>query len=154
MISYEKAEIHFMSEVVTGQSQNGNQWANMTLVVTIPTSQNTFKFIAMRVSGDRIDDVMRFRQGDKVEVGYSVSGREWNGKWFNNVDLVSIKAAEQPAVAASPAQAQRPRGVVARAAQAPAPQYPPQGYAQRPAAPAPQYAQGELDPSQNNDLPF
>lgn len=143
MISYEKAEIHFMSEVVTGQSQNGNQWANMTLVVTIPTSQNTFKFIAMRVSGDRIDDVMRFRQGDKVEVGYSVSGREWNGKWFNNVDLVSIKAAEQPAVQArpqaSPAQVQRPRGVVARAAQAPAPQYPPQG---------------ELDPSQNNDLPF
>lgn len=152
MLIYEKGTIHYMSQVVTGQSRNGNQWANMTLVLSVPTSVSTFKYLALKVSTERIDDVLQYRTGDRVEVGYSVAAREWEGKWYSNVDLVNIKSDAQVATAqqARPQMQQRPA--------APAQGYAPQGVmAQRQGRPAlapMQYGQGELDPSQYDDLPF
>lgn len=108
MITYEKGTITLKGEVTSGVSQKGNTWAKMTLVVSVPTSQNSFKYIALNVTTDRIEDVQKFNAGEKVEVGYVVSAREWNGKWYNNVDLVSIKADAgwQPAPAPAPAPAE------------------------------------------------
>lgn len=141
MLSYEKGTIHFMSEVVTGQTRMGSHWANMTLVLSVSTSATTYKYLALKVSTDRVDDVRQFNVGDKVEVGFSVSGREWEGKWYANVELVNIKADEgQFAKAASAPQA-RPQSM--------------RQMSQIPAAPAPmQYGQGELDPANYDDIPF
>lgn len=156
MLSYEKGTIHHMSEVVTGQSRNGNQWANMTLVLSVPISSSSFKYLALKVSTDMVDDVLQFHVGDKVEVGYSVAAREWEGKWYSNVDLVNIKADVEQFAQAAPVQAapQSVRQMQQRTAQG----YAPQGVmAQRQGRPAPapmQYGQGELDPSQYDDLPF
>lgn len=154
MLSYEKGKIHHMSEVVTGQSRNGTQWANMTLVLSVPTSSSSFKYLALKVSTDRVDDVLQFHVGDKVEVGYSIAAREWEGKWYTNVDLVNIKADVEQFTQARP---QSMRQMQQRPA-APAQGYAPQGVmGQRQGRPAPapmQYGQGELDPSQYNDLPF
>lgn len=120
-----------MSEVVSGVSQNGNQWQRMTIVLEIPGFQGSVFKQAFQVNGDSVNDVLLYSIGEKVEISWSMYAREWNGKWYNNVDLVKIKYqdGEQPA----PQQA----------APAPAPQ------------PKPQTKQESLDPKENpDDLPF
>ena len=122
-----------MSEVVSGVSQNGNQWQRMTLVLEIPGVQGSVFKQAFQVNGDSVNDVLLYSIGEKVEISWAMYAREWNGKWYNNVDLVKIKYqdGEQPAPQqAAPAQA--------------APQPKPQPKKQE-----------SLDPQENpDDLPF
>ena len=129
-----KGRISDMSEVVSGVSQNGNQWQRMTIVLEIPGFQGSVFKQAFQVNGDSVNDVLLYSIGDKVEVSWSMYAREWNGKWYNNVDLVKIKYQED----AQPKPQQ--------AAPAPAPQ-PKQGKMD--------FSQEQLDPDANpDDLPF
>lgn len=105
-----RGRISDMSEVVSGVSQNGNQWQRMTIVLEIPGFQGSVFKQAFQVNGDSVNDVLLYSIGEKVEISWSMYAREWNGKWYNNVDLVKIKYqdGEQPAPApqhAAPAQA-------------------------------------------------
>ena len=122
-----------MSEVQSGVSKNGYQWQRMTITLEIPGFQGSVIKQVFQVTGDDVNDVLLFSIGDKVEVSWSMYAREWNGKWYNNVDLVKIKSQEESKQ------------------DAPAP-----------AAPAPQQeqiqfnqSQESLDPAENpDDLPF
>ena len=124
-----------MSEVQSGTSQNGYQWQRMTIILDIPGFQGSIIKQAFQVTGDDVNDVLLYNIGDKVEVSWSLYARNWNGKWYNNVDLVKIKHQEENR---------------------------PQQDAPAPAAPAPQQAQIQfkqpqesLDPAENpDDLPF
>lgn len=122
-----------MSEVQSGTSRNGYEWQRMTIVLEIPGFQGAVTKQAFQVSGDSVKDVLLHNIGDLVEVAWIMYAREWNGKWYNNVDLVKIRYqdGEQPAPQqAAPAQA--------------APQPKPQPKKQE-----------SLDPQENpDDLPF
>lgn len=83
-----------MSEVQSGTSKNGYQWQRMTLTLEIPGFQGSVIKQVFQVTGDDVNDVLLFSIGDKVEVSFSLYAREWNGKWYNNVDLVKIKSQE------------------------------------------------------------
>ena len=126
-----KGTISEMSEVQSGTSQNGFQWQRMTIVLDIPGFQGSIIKQAFQVTGDDVKDVLLYNIGDKVEVSWSLYARNWNGKWYNNVDLVKIKHQEQ----SQPQQA--------------APAAPVQD------APKPQPKQESLNPEENpDDLPF
>lgn len=135
-LNYVKGIISHKGEVETGKTQNGYDWARQIVVLEVPSFNNTFSKIALTAQNDRVNDLEEYQIGDKVEVGYSVTAREWNGKWFNNVDLINIKSMEEVAQAApaTPAQAQ-PRQVA------------------RPAT-SPQIPAGAQTQPQRDDLPF
>jgi hypothetical protein len=70
--------------------------------------------------------------GDKVEISYQVTAREWNGKWYNNVDLYKVEFLEEkpqiiPVYPQNPQFPQYPQQ----------PQVNPQMYPQTPAPAAP-----------------
>ena len=113
---YSNGTISYMSEVQSGTTNNGNTWQRMTLHLEIPGFQGSIFKQVFQVSGKAVDDVLAFKVGDKVNVSFSLYAREWNGKWYNNVDLVKIQAgqakqAEQPQAESAPAQAEQPQVV-------------------------------------------
>lgn len=128
---YQKGTISDFSEVQSGVSQSGKEWQRMTLILDTPGFQGAVYKMVFQVSGDHVKDVLLFNRGDKVEIGFTIYAREWNGKWYNNVDLVKISYQEQPQ------HQDADPGKIVGGEQTPAPQE---------AAPA------ESDPS--NDLPF
>ena len=81
-----------MSEVQSGKSLKGNDWQRLTLTLEIPGFQGSTTKQVFQVFGDRVDDVLVFSLNDKVDVTWSMYAREWNGRLYNNVDLVSIQA--------------------------------------------------------------
>lgn len=85
-----KGIISDMSEVTSGVSKTGNEWSRMTLILEVPGYRGTSYKQVFQVAGREINDVLKFRVGDRVEVMFSLYAREWNGKMYNNVDLVSI----------------------------------------------------------------
>lgn len=94
-----------MSEVQSGTSKNGYEWQRMTITLEIPGFQGSVFKQVFQVSGDDVNDVLLYNIGDRVEISWSMYAREWNGRWFNNVDLVKINALEKKEIKPAPAPA-------------------------------------------------
>lgn len=93
--------ISYMSEIASGTSKRGNQWQRMSIVLDIPGYQGTISKLLLNVDANHIDDILKFKLGDKVKAGWTVYAREWKDKWYNSVDLVNVAALE-PAQAPAP----------------------------------------------------
>lgn len=94
----EKGTIAYLSEVQSGVSQSGNAWARQTIVVDVEGYNGTFRKLALQASGNIVEELKGVAAGTKVEVSYQVTAREWNGKWYNNVDLYKIEFEQQAPV--------------------------------------------------------
>lgn len=103
-LNYVKGIISHMGDIQQGTSQGGFDWARQTIVIDVASFNNTFSKIAITAQNQRVDDLQEYQIGDRVEIGYSVTAREYQGKWFNNVDLVNIKFFDEVAQAAPAAQ--------------------------------------------------
>ena len=90
-----RGRISDMSEVQSGTSKNGYQWQRMTITLEIPGFQGSVFKQVFQVSGDDVNDVLHYNIGDRVEISWSMYAREWNGRWYNNVDLVKINSLEE-----------------------------------------------------------
>jgi len=100
---YSKGKISFISEVKSGTSQSGFNWKNCDLTIEVPQNQGSIIKQVFRVTGDKVDEVLKYKVGDTVQVGFIIYAREWNNRLFNNVELVTItdetgavKPKEQP----------------------------------------------------------
>ena len=143
-----KGIISHMGEIQQGTSQNGYDWARQIIVLDVASFSGTFSKIALTAQNQRVDDLQNYQIGDRVEVGYSVTAREWDGKWFNNVDLISINFFDEVAQAApAPTPAPAPRQV------APAAPAAPQRRVARPARTTPIVPPGANLEPQDDDLP-
>ena len=104
---YSKGTISHMSEITSGTSTSGRDWARMTIMIDIPGYQGSISKLAFQVGTDRISDVQEFKVGDKVEIGWSIYAREYKGRWYNNVELVNIKSQGVQTDAPAPTPAPR-----------------------------------------------
>ena len=93
-----------MSEVKSGTTQSGKEWQRMTLTLEMPGYQGTFFKQVFSVSGRAVDEVLKYDIDDLVEVTWSMYAREWNGRMYNNVDLVKIAQGGKPAPKTSPTE--------------------------------------------------
>lgn len=126
--------IAFMSDVQSGVSQNGNPWYRQTIVIDVAGYNGSYRKVALQATGDVVGDLAGAVLGEKIEVSYQVTAREWNGKWYNNVDLYKVQFLEdgvqQPVAPAYPQYPQQQMPQVN-------PQMYPQTAPAAPAAPAP-----------------
>ena len=90
----EKGIITFKSEVDTGISKNGNSCSRQTIVVSREGIIAPYDKVALSVFGDKVVDSEKCRVGDKVEITYSISAKEYNGRWYNDVSLYRIDLQE------------------------------------------------------------
>ena len=93
----ERGTIAVMSEVQSGTSQSGNTWSRQTIVVDVVGYNGNYRKVMLQASGNVVADLETMMVGDKVEITYQVTAREWNGKWYNNVDLYKIEPTEEKA---------------------------------------------------------
>ena len=100
-----RGRISDMSEVQSGTSKNGYEWQRMTITLEISGFQGSVFKQVFQVSGDNVNDVSLYNIGDRVEISWSMYAREWNGRWYNNVDLVKIKSLDEQKQEEKPAPA-------------------------------------------------
>lgn len=59
------------------------------------------QFIKFQLTQDRCDLVNKFKEGDKIKVSFDLRGREWNDRFFTNLNAWRIDTSGE-AVAAKP----------------------------------------------------
>lgn len=51
------------------------------------------QFIKFQLTQDRCDLINKYKEGDKVKVSFDLRGREWNERFFTNLNAWRIEAA-------------------------------------------------------------
>ncbi len=62
------------------------------------------QLIKFQLTQDRCDLIDAYDEGNQLKVHFDLRGREWNDKYFTNLNAWRVEAAEQGAAAAAPAQ--------------------------------------------------
>lgn len=132
-----------------GVSQRtGTPWQRQSVIIEHESGQYP-KSIVVDING--IDRINKFALavGKYVTAHLAISAREYNGRWYNTIEIWKVDGGQQQGQRQAPAQGQQ-----APAPQpAPAPQAPPQ----QPAAPQGGYNGQSADPfppQGKSDLPF
>ena len=121
--------------VQSGTSARG-PWAKQEFILEFPDGNYTSKVCFTAFGQDKVQDLGKYQVGDKVKVSFNLRSREYNGRWYNDLQIWKIAPAGVPQPAA-PAPVQS-------AAQAPA----------YPQAPAPTIEDMPADSDGGEDLPF
>ena len=87
--------IKALGERIEGTSRNGQPWQKCEVAVEVQDGQYS-DTVALTAFGDRVDDVIgRLKEGDEVSVKFTISAREYNGRYYNDINIVSIRRARQ-----------------------------------------------------------
>ena len=121
--------------VQSGISSRG-QWAKQDFILEFPDGNFTAKACFTAWGQEKVQDLGKYQVGDKVKVSFNLKSREYNGRWYNDLQIWKIApAGSQPA----PALAQAAPALAAPAF---------------PQAPAPTLEDMPADAGPEEDLPF
>jgi len=85
-----KGTIKTILEVESGTSKSGKEWKKQSFVVDTGNEYNPE--VCFSVFGDeKVENLSNYKVGDEVNVGYNLSSREYNGRYFHNVDAWRIE---------------------------------------------------------------
>ena len=119
--------------VQSGNSARG-PWFKQEFILEFPDGNFTSKACFTAWGVDKVQDLAKYQVGDKVKVSFNLKSREYNGRWYNDLQIWKIA----PAGAAQPV--------------APAASVAPEAYA-APVAPAPTLEDMPAEDG-GEDLPF
>ena len=125
--------------VQSGASARG-PWAKQEFILEFPDGNFTSKACFTAWGQDKVQDLDKYQVGDKVKVSFNLRSREYNGRWYNDLQVWKLA----PAGAQPAAQPSAPAQPAAARPQAPAWQ----------AAPAPTLEDRPADSGGEEDLPF
>ena len=107
--------------VQSGSSARG-PWAKQEFILEFPDGNFTAKACFTAWGQDKVQDLGKYQVGDKVKVSFNLKSREYNGRWYNDLQIWKIApAGAQPAAPAQPAPQARPFAQAPAYQQAPAP---------------------------------
>lgn len=130
-----KGKLEKILDEVTGTSTRG-EWKKREFVITTQDEQYA-KTICFTLFNDKVSLIEGFQPGTELEIAFNLESREYQGRYFHNVNAWRI----QPAMAAAPGA---PQGTV--------PQFDPNAYA-APATSNDNANAGSAD-ADDDDLPF
>ena len=108
--------------VQSGTSARG-PWAKQEFILEYPDGNFTAKACFTAWGQDKVQDLGKYQVGDKVKVSFNLKSREYNGRWYNDLQIWKIApAGAQPAAPVQqPAPQAKPAPQAAAWQQAPAP---------------------------------
>ena len=158
-----EGKISLKLPVQSGQSARG-LWERQDFVLEYQDGNFPTSACFTAWGSDKVKDLGQFQVGDAVKVAFNVRGREYNGKWYNDLRVWRISPAGQSVPAATTAAETAAAAPQYGAASpqygqpdfsAPAPVAPAPGFsAPAPAAPAPGLEDMPSAEPADDDLPF
>ena len=68
----------------TGISKVGKEWKKQSILIEQDTKHN--KDVVISFFGDNINKIKSIKIGDIISCNVNISSREYNGKWYHNID--------------------------------------------------------------------
>jgi hypothetical protein len=95
-----KGKVVKVLDVESGVSRSGNSWKKQEFV--LETQDQFPKKICFTLFNDKIALLSGFSGGEEIDVSFDIESREFNGKWYHNINAWKIEKAGQKAASAVP----------------------------------------------------
>lgn len=102
----EVMKVYLVDELIEGTSSNGNPWEKQ-MVVFERMGEKATKLAVSFMNERKTRVTRKLTAGQYCEVVYEISSREYEGKWFTQVDGIAITPLS-PAVQPEPEPAKAP----------------------------------------------
>ena len=122
-------------DVLSGTSARG-QWAKQEFILEFPDGNFTAQACFTAWGQEKVQELAKYQEGNRVKVSFNIKSREYNGRWYNDLQIWRIA----------------PAGEVQPAAPTPA-AYAPAAALSYPQPPAPSLEDMPAD-NPADDLPF
>lgn len=90
--------------VQQGTSARG-QWAKQEFILDYPDGNYTSQAVFTAFGQDKVADLDKYQVGDHIKVSFNIKSREYNGRWYTDLQVWRIAPAgqAQPVASAQPA---------------------------------------------------
>ena len=104
-----------------GTSARG-AWAKQEFILEFPDGNYTAQACFTAFGQDKVAELDKYQIGDRIRISFNIRSREYNGRWYNDLQIWRIAPAGQPTAAPAAAPAPQVNAAPAPAfEQAPAP---------------------------------
>ncbi len=86
--------------VQQGTSARG-QWAKHELILEFPDGNFTSQACFTAWGQDKVADLDKYQVGDRIKVSFNLKSREYNGRWYNDLQIWRLSPAGEAAAAPS-----------------------------------------------------
>ena len=106
--------------VQSGTSARG-QWAKQEFILEFPDGNFTAQACFTAWGQDKVTELDKYQVGDKIKVSFNLKAREYNGRWYNDLQIWRLAGAGAAAPAPASPSFPAATGNSAPAYEAPAP---------------------------------
>lgn len=78
--------------VEKGESKNGKEWKKQSIVIDTGDQYNPY--VCVTLFGEKTGLLKNYKEGSNIVCYINISSREYNGKWYHNIDCWSIATNE------------------------------------------------------------
>lgn len=112
-----KGTVKLLTDVESRETRSGKTFCKRTLVLNVAGARNTTHDVAFVITDNNLKFFDEAQPGLDVEVSAFLSAREWQGRWFNDLEAYGMTvlreqgtapATPPPAAAPAPAPAEDP----------------------------------------------
>lgn len=89
-----------------GTSARG-AWAKQEFILEFPDGNFTAQACFTAFGQDKVAELDKYQVGDRIRISFNIRSREYNGRWYNDLQIWRIAPAGQPT--AAPAAAPAPQ---------------------------------------------
>ena len=86
----------------SGTSARGT-WTKQVFILEYPDGNFTAQACLIAFGQEKVAELDKYQIGDRVKVSFNIRSREFNGRWYNDLQIWRIAPAGATATAAGPA---------------------------------------------------
>lgn len=84
--------------VQQGTSARG-QWAKQEFVLEYPDGNYTSQACFTAFGQDKVAELDKYQAGDRIKVSFNIKSREYNGRWYTDLQIWRVAPAAAPSAA-------------------------------------------------------
>ena len=81
-----------------GTSARG-AWAKQEFILEFPDGNFTAQACFTAFGQDKVAELDKYQIGDRIRISFNIRSREYNGRWYNDLQIWRIAPAGQPTAA-------------------------------------------------------
>ncbi|WP_297092609.1 DUF3127 domain-containing protein [uncultured Draconibacterium sp.] len=83
-----KGKVEQILKPESGVSRAGKEWKKQEFV--IETDEQYPRKVCFTLFGEKVDLINGLNSGEEIEVSFNLESREYNGRWFHNINAWKI----------------------------------------------------------------